>query len=144
MTRGVGVERIKITVAVGVGEGVSVARVGVRDGLGVRDGMAAAVRVPAAMTVWAMKVLAAPGSMVGIDGAASCGTHAMMSASAVIQTNNLLLRVAVIISSSTSDEHRNTLLSTKGTKVTKERTDRAFTLAPFVSFVFRHFQVENE
>jgi hypothetical protein len=107
ITRGVGVERTKITVAVAVGEGVSVATVGVSVGLGVMDGMAAAVRVPAAITVCAIKVLTAPGSTVGTDGAASVGTHAMISARAVTQTNNLVLRVAVIISSSTSDQHRN-------------------------------------
>jgi hypothetical protein len=103
----VGVERMKSTVAVAVGEGVSVLTVGVSVGLGVNEGMAAAVCVPAALTVCAIKVLTAPGSTVGTDGAASVGTHAMISARAVTQTNNLVLRVAVIISSSTSEHNQD-------------------------------------
>jgi hypothetical protein len=51
MTSGVGEDRIKITVFVAVGKGVSVFWVGVSDGVGVREGMAAAVRVDAATTV---------------------------------------------------------------------------------------------
>jgi hypothetical protein len=51
ITRGVGVERTKITVEVGVGEGVSVLTVGVIVGLGVDEGIAAAVCVEAAFTV---------------------------------------------------------------------------------------------
>src|SRR5690242_92781 len=51
MTSGVGEERIKITVFVAVGKGVSVFWVGVSEGVGVNEGSAAAVRVDAAMTV---------------------------------------------------------------------------------------------
>jgi hypothetical protein len=108
ITRGVGEERIKITVAVAVGLGVSVLTVGVIVGLGVNDGMDAAVCVDAALTVCAINVLTAPGSMAGACGVASDGTHAMISARAVTQTNNFVLRVAVIVSSSTSDRNRNT------------------------------------
>ncbi len=96
---------MKITVAVGVGEGVSVLTVGVIVGLGVREGMDAAVCVLAASTVCAINVLAAPGSIVGTDGVTSDGAHAMISASAVTQINNFDLRVAVIVTSSTSDSN---------------------------------------
>ena len=107
-TRGVGVERIKITVEVALGRGVGVLTVGVTVGVGVNDGMDAAVCVDAASTVCAMNVLTAPGSIVGTDGVVSAGAHAMITASAVIQTNNLDLRVAVIVSSSTSERDRST------------------------------------
>ena len=106
-SKGVGVDRIKITVEVAVGRGVSVATVGVTVGLGVKEGMAAAVCVLAAATVWAIKVPTAPGSIVGTDWVASTGAHAMISASAVTQINNFVLRVDVIISSSTDDRYRN-------------------------------------
>jgi hypothetical protein len=67
-------------------------------GLGVSEGIAAAVRVEAATTVCAIKVLTAPGSDVGTEGAASVGTHAMINARAAIQMNSFVFRVAVIIS----------------------------------------------
>jgi hypothetical protein len=107
ITRGVGLERIKSTVAVAVGMGVSVLTIGVSVGVGVNEGIAAAVLVLAAFTVSAINVPAAPGSTVGTDGVASDGTHAMIRASAVIQTNNLVLRVAVIVSSSAPDRIRD-------------------------------------
>ena len=101
-------DRIKITVAVAVGEGVSVTTVGVMVGLGVRDGKDAAVCVLAAFTVCTINVLTAPGSTVGTDGVTNDGAQAMISANAVIQTNNFVLRVAVIVTSSTSNRIRNT------------------------------------
>ena len=78
------------------------------EGVGVNEGMAAAVRVPAAMTVCAINVLTAPGLTVGTDGVASVGTHAMINTSAVTQTNNFDLLVAVIFSSSTSEPDQDT------------------------------------
>jgi hypothetical protein len=108
ITSGVGLDRIKITVAVAVGMGVSVFTIGVSVGLGVNDGIALAVCVPAALTVSAINVPTAPGSTVGTDGVASDGAHAMMRARAVTQTNNFVLRVAVIVSSSASDRNRDT------------------------------------
>jgi hypothetical protein len=92
----VGEERMKINVLVAVGIGVSVFSVGVSEGLGVNEGIAAAVRVPATMTVCAIKVLTAPGFTVGTDGVASVGTHAIIRARAATQINNFVLRVAVI------------------------------------------------
>jgi len=50
----VGEERIKITVAVSVGDGVDVLRVGVIVTVGVDVGIAAAVCVNAALAVWAI------------------------------------------------------------------------------------------
>lgn len=101
-------DRIKIMVEVAVGRGVSVLTVGVSVGVGVNEGIDAAVCVDAAATVCAINVLTAPGSTVGTDGVTRDGAHAMISASAVTQTNNFVLRVAVIISSSTSDRNRST------------------------------------
>ena len=72
-TRGVGVERIKITVEVALGRGVGVLTVGVIVGVGVNDGMDAAVCVDAASTVCAINVLTAPGSIVGTDGLIESG-----------------------------------------------------------------------
>lgn len=95
-------------VDVAVGRGVSVATVGVIVGLGVNVGIDAAVCVDAALTVCAMNVLTAFGSIVGTDGVPREGAHAMITARAVTQTNNFVLRVAAIVSSSTSDQNRNT------------------------------------
>jgi len=100
---GVGVERIKITVDVAVGEGVSVFRIGVLVAVGVEEGIAAAVWVAAALAVIAMKVLTAFASTVGIKGVAKVGTQAIASARAITQINNFVLFVVVIVSSSTSD-----------------------------------------
>ena len=100
-------DRINITVDVAVGRGVSVLTVGVIVGVGVNDGMEAAVCVAATSTVCAINVLTAPGSIVGTDGVTSEGAHAMISASAVSQTHNFVLRVAAIISSSTSNRNRS-------------------------------------
>jgi hypothetical protein len=108
MTIEVGEERMKITVDVAVGVGVSVLRVGVIIGVGVEDGMAAAVWVAAALAVCAIKVFTAPGSSEGIDGVASAGTHAMINARVMTQINNFVLRVAAIISSSTSERNQVT------------------------------------
>jgi len=94
----VGEERTKMMVEVGVGEGVSVFCVGVKLGVNVAEGMAAAVRVEAAMTVWAINVLTAPGSTVGTAGAANVGTHAMISTRALTQVTNFVLRVTSIFS----------------------------------------------
>src|SRR5215213_8434664 len=98
MTIEVGEERIKMIVEVGVGEGVSVFCVGVKLGVNVADGMAAAVCVEAALTVWAINVLTAPGLTVGTAGAANVGTHAMISIRAISQIINFVLRVASIFS----------------------------------------------
>jgi hypothetical protein len=102
---GVGEERIKITVDVNVGEGVSVGRVGVTDGVSVAEGMTAAVWVDAALTVCAMKVPIMFGSIVGAAGVPipNAGTHARISARDEIQITNFVLRAANIFSSSTSE-----------------------------------------
>src|SRR5690242_20115898 len=107
ITRGVGLERRKITVAVAVGMGVSGLTHDVSVGHGVKDGIRAAVWQLAALTGCAMIVPTAPGFSVGTDGVARDGTHAMMRASAVIQANNFVLRVAVIVSSSAPDRVRD-------------------------------------
>ena len=83
---------MKITVDVAVGEGVSVFRVGVIEGVSVDEGWAATVWVAAALAVRAIKVLTAFGSAVG-KGAANVGTQAITSASAMIAYRNLSLRV---------------------------------------------------
>jgi hypothetical protein len=61
----VGVDRMKITVGVAVGEDVGVGSVGVNVGVRVVVGMAAAVRVEAAFAVNAIMVLISFGSAVG-------------------------------------------------------------------------------
>lgn len=89
----VGDDRIKITVEVAVGEGVSVSRVGVKVMVGVEDGIAAAVFVAAAFAVWAIKLFTCCGFAVG-NGAATEGiTHAVTSATVVSQNKNLMVRV---------------------------------------------------
>jgi hypothetical protein len=95
---GVGEERIKITVDVEVGDGVSVLRVGVTDGVSVDEGMTAAVWVAAALTVCAIKVPITPGSIVGTTGVPRAGTQAMMITRAVTHINNFLLRVMAMVS----------------------------------------------
>jgi hypothetical protein len=102
--RGVGEERIKITVDVKVGEGVSLGRVGVIEGVTVAEGSTAAVCVEAALTVWAMKVPIVFGSTVATAGVPTliAGTHARISASVEIQITNLVFCDVAIVSSSTS------------------------------------------
>ena len=89
---GVEVWKIKITVAVAVGSGVSVKRgVGVKVALGVRVGIDAEVRVAAAAMVCAMYVPMTLGSIVGADWfVVMAGTHAMTNASAMIQIRRLV------------------------------------------------------
>ena len=92
----VGLKRIKITVDVAVGSGVSVLRgVAVKVAVGVAVGLAAEVWVEAALAVCAIIVPIALGSTVGMDGAASVGTQAMTAARAVSQNRNLVLRIAI-------------------------------------------------
>ena len=95
MTNGVGVDRMKITVEVNVGEGVSVLRgVGVKVGVCVEVGIAAAVCVEAALTVCAMKVLIAPGSGGG-TGVASEGVHANITPTTINHRISLALYVNI-------------------------------------------------
>jgi hypothetical protein len=110
-TTGVGEERIKMTVEVNVGEGVSVGRVGVTEGVSVTEGSTAAVCVEAALTVCAMNVPMTAGSTVGTDGVPipKAGTHARISASAAIQIPNFVFCVVAIFSSSTSEQSSNSL-----------------------------------
>ena len=77
-------------VFVGVGEAVSVLRgVGVNVAVGVEVGKALTVCVAAAFAVCTMKVLTAPGSMVGTAGAPTDGmTHADITISMVAQINS--------------------------------------------------------
>jgi hypothetical protein len=70
--------------------------VGVIVGVGVNVGIAFAVCVAAALAVWAMNVLTAPGFGVEADGTASEGTHARITARLIIQMNNCVLWVAAI------------------------------------------------
>jgi hypothetical protein len=107
MTKGVGVKNKKITVEVGVGVGVSVFRVGVIVRVGVAEGSNAAVWVAAAWAVWTMKVLIAPGSMVGTDWVVSDGTQAMISVRARIQVNNFVFGVIAMSSSCTSRQSQS-------------------------------------
>ncbi len=81
-----------MTVDVKVGEGVSVARVGVADGVRVSVGWAAAVRVAAAFAVWAINWFTWFGFAVG-KGVANDGTHAIMSARIANQNRNFVFRV---------------------------------------------------
>jgi hypothetical protein len=99
MMIGVGEERIKITVDVGVGEAVTVGWVGVTEGVRVDVGRTADVWVAAALTVCAMKVPTALASTVGTPGVAIVGTHAITRAIAVTQNNQVVLRVLAIAAS---------------------------------------------
>lgn len=95
-TRLVGVERIKITVAVYVGEGVIVfAGVDVGVSVGVDVGMAALVCVAAAFTVSAMNILIWFGSTVG-TGAPMVGTQANTNARAENHSRKFNFRVAIL------------------------------------------------
>jgi hypothetical protein len=95
ITRGVGLDKMKIIVGVAVGSGVFVlGGVGVMVSVGVEEGIAAAVCVDAAFTVCTMKVPTALGSVVGIAGARD-GAHAMITARAMNQIKNLLLCVFI-------------------------------------------------
>jgi len=83
-------------VEVAVGSGVSVLRgVGVKVVVGVNVGIAIAVCVAATMAVCAIYVLIAFGFMVGTDGAAKVGTHAMTRASAVNQNRYFVFGVTI-------------------------------------------------
>ena len=84
---GVGVFKRKMTVFVGVGDAVLVGRnVAVGVAVAVEVGNALDVCVAAALDVCAMKVLTAPGSIVGTTGAPTDGrTHADISISVVAQ-----------------------------------------------------------
>ena len=106
---GVGEERIKMMVEVNVGDGVSVGRVGVTEGVSVEEGTRAAVCVDAALTVCAMKVPIKPGSTVGTAGVPmlNAGAHARISASAKIQITSFVFCVVAIISSSASEQSQN-------------------------------------
>ena len=97
-TGAVGLENRKIMVAVAVGSGVLVARVGVMVAVGVTVGMARAVCVRAASAVRTIKVPIAFGSIVGTIGAALPGTHAMIVTSAISQSRYLVLCVVIVVS----------------------------------------------
>jgi hypothetical protein len=90
---------------VNVGEGVSVGRVGVTEGVSVEEGMTAAVCVDAALTVCAMNVPMILGSTVATAGVPmlNAGMHARISARDEIQITNFVLGAATIFSSSTSE-----------------------------------------
>jgi hypothetical protein len=105
----VGEERIKMTVEVNVGEGVSVGRVGVTEGVSVEEGTRAAVCVEAALTVCAMNVPMASGSSVGTAGdpIPNAGTHARISASVDNQITNFVFCFAAMFSSSTSEQSQS-------------------------------------
>ena len=93
---GVRLGRINITVAVSVGNGVSVLRgVEVIVAVGVDVGKAAAVLVMAAFDVCAMNVLTAPGTGVETGGAVKVGTHAKTRLRAINQAINFVLRVDI-------------------------------------------------
>jgi len=108
-TGAVGLENLKITVAVAVGSGVLVGRVGVMVAVGVKVGMARAVCVRAALAVCAIKVPIAFGSIVGMTGAALPGTHAMIVTSAANQSRYFVLRVVMIPFACASRRMRNHL-----------------------------------
>lgn len=89
-TTAVGLKKMKITVEVAVGSGVSVNRgVAVKVAVGDAVGIAAEVWLAAATEVCAMNVLTALGSIVGMTGAAVPGTQAITSANARNQNRNL-------------------------------------------------------
>ena len=90
----VGVERMKITVDVAVGEGVSVGRVGVTEGVKVAVGCAAAVCVEAALAVEAMMVLMSFASAVG-NGVEMAGPHAMTNTIVMSRYRSFALRVDI-------------------------------------------------
>jgi hypothetical protein len=100
MTKGVGVDNIKITVFVAVGSGVSVFRgVAVKVSVDVDVGITAAVCVEAAFAVCTIYVLITPRSSVGSGGAEEkAGTHAMIKTRAVNQTENFVLRFDIFLS----------------------------------------------
>jgi len=82
---------------VAVGSGVSILRgVGVKVAVGVEVGMASAVRVDAALAVCTINVPIVFGSVVGTAGAATAGTHAMTSTSAMNHIRYFVLGVAII------------------------------------------------
>jgi len=92
----VGLLKIKITVDVALGSGVSVKRgVDVRVGEGVRLGRAAEVLEAAALAVCAMKVLIALGLIVGTAGAPTDGTQAMITTSVMNQIRYFAFAVAI-------------------------------------------------
>ena len=91
----VGEDRMKITVLVNVGDGVSVLRgVGVIVAVNVDVGWAAAVREEAALAVCAINVFTWFGSAVG-NGAPNDGAHAMITARIANQNRNFLLRINI-------------------------------------------------
>jgi hypothetical protein len=93
---GVKVGRRNMTVAVTVGDGVSVLRgVGVIVAVGVDVGKAAAVDVEAAFEVCAMNVLTAPGIGVETDGAVNVGTQASIKLSAINHERIFVLRIDI-------------------------------------------------
>ena len=86
---------MKITVGVSVGDGVSVGRVGVIEGVKVAVGMAAAVCEEAAFAVKAMMVLISFGSAVGNGAVASAGPQARINAIVVNRYRRVALRVDI-------------------------------------------------
>lgn len=91
--------RMKIKVMVGVGDGDAVLRVGAKVAVDVDKGNAAAVRVAAAFAVCTMKVLIAPGSVVG-NGVPTEGAHARIRISAISHKNRFCLRIRMFESRS--------------------------------------------
>ena len=91
----VGDERIKITVEVAEGSGVSVGRVGGMVGVNVSVGMAAEVCVEAALAVDTMIAFILFGSEVGYGVRAIAGTHAITNAIVASRTRSFVLRVDI-------------------------------------------------
>jgi hypothetical protein len=91
----VGVERMKMTVEVAVGEGVKVGCVGVGEGVNVSVGRAAAVCVNAAFAVDTMMVLISFGSVVGYGVIAIAGAQARINAIVVNRYRSFALRVDI-------------------------------------------------
>jgi hypothetical protein len=91
----VGVERMKITVGVSVGDGVSVGSVGVIDGVKVAVGMAAAVCEEAALAVETMMVLISFGSAVEGGVSAIAGAQARINTIVVNRYRSFVLRVDI-------------------------------------------------
>ena len=78
-----------------VGEGVSVARVGVMVTVGVEDGIALAVCVDAAFAVCAIMSPTCCGFAVGKGAATEGNTHAVTSATIATQNRNFMVRVDI-------------------------------------------------
>jgi hypothetical protein len=117
---GVKVGRRKITVAVTVGDGVSVSRgVEVTVEVGVDEGSAAAVAEEAAFEVCTMNVFTAPGTVVETGGAPKDGTQARIRLSATNHNRIIVLRVDMFPPDArkeiqTTNRYRSTMIAVYG------------------------------